>query len=65
MGARQTTALGRRPACFTAAGLVLRSGMTELLRDSQVVTLDRDDFAAVRRNGRDFIPVIAPPARKL
>ena len=36
--------------------------MTELGRDSQVITVDRDDFAAYRRNGRDFIPVIVPPA---
>lgn len=37
--------------------------MTELIRDSQVITVDRDDFAAYRRNGRDFIPVIVPPDR--
>ena len=36
--------------------------MTELIRDSQVITLDRNDFAAYRRNGRDFIPVIVPPS---
>ena len=36
--------------------------MTELSRDSQVVTVDREDFAAYRRNGRDFIPVIVPPS---
>ena len=36
--------------------------MTELSRDSQVITVDRQDFAAYRRNGRDLIPVIVPPA---
>ena len=35
--------------------------MTELMRDSQVITLDRVDFAVYRRNGRDLIPVITPP----
>jgi predicted nucleic acid-binding protein len=35
--------------------------MTELIRDSQVITIDRDDFAVYRRNGRDLIPVIVPP----
>jgi predicted nucleic acid-binding protein len=37
--------------------------MSELIRDCQVVTVDKDDFAAYRRNGRDFIPVIVPPAK--
>ena len=37
--------------------------MTELTRDSQVITVDRDDFAAYRRNGRDLIPVIVPPTK--
>lgn len=36
--------------------------MTELMRDCQVVTLDRKDFAVYRRSGRDLIPLIAPPA---
>src|SRR5262245_5476703 len=36
--------------------------MSELHRDCQVITVDRDDFAIYRRNGRDLIPVIAPPA---
>ena len=36
--------------------------MTELMRDSRVVTLDRADFAVYRRNGRELIPVIVPPA---
>jgi predicted nucleic acid-binding protein len=35
--------------------------MTELMRDSQVVTVDRADFTVYRRNGRDLIPVIVPP----
>jgi hypothetical protein len=36
--------------------------MTELMRDSRVITVDRADFSAYRRNGRERIPVIAPPA---
>jgi predicted nucleic acid-binding protein len=35
--------------------------MTELMRDCRVLTLDRADFAVYRRNGRDVIPVVAPP----
>jgi predicted nucleic acid-binding protein len=38
--------------------------MTELVRDCRVVTLDRADFSVYRRNGRDLIPIIAPPARE-
>ena len=34
--------------------------MSELIRDSQVITLDRADFAMYRRNGRELIPVIVP-----
>lgn len=37
--------------------------MTELMRDSIVITVDRSDFASYRRNGRDLIPMIAPPVR--
>ena len=37
--------------------------MTELMRDCRVVTLDRLNFAVYRRNGRDLIPVIAPPVK--
>jgi predicted nucleic acid-binding protein len=37
--------------------------MTELIRDCQVITLDRKDFAVYRRSGRDLIPLIAPPAK--
>jgi predicted nucleic acid-binding protein len=37
--------------------------MSEVHRDSRVITVDRDDFAAYRRNGRDSIPVVVPPAR--
>lgn len=36
--------------------------MTELIRDSRVVTLDRADFAVYRRNGRELISVIVPQA---
>jgi hypothetical protein len=35
--------------------------MTELNRDCAVVTVDRSVFSVYRRNGRDTIPVIAPP----
>ena len=38
--------------------------MTELVRDCRVVTLDRADFSVYRRNGRDLIPIIAPPGRR-
>ena len=38
--------------------------MTELVRDCRVITVDRSDFSVYRRNGRDLIPLIAPPARK-
>jgi uncharacterized protein len=37
--------------------------MSELARECRVVTLDRRDFAVYRRNGRDLIPLIAPPVR--
>jgi len=37
--------------------------MTELTRDSQVITLDRADFSVYRRNGRDLIPLVAPAAK--
>lgn len=36
--------------------------MTELMTDGVVVTVDRSDFTAYRRNGRGLIPLIAPPA---
>lgn len=35
--------------------------MTELIRESRVVTVDRADFSVYRRNGRELIPLIAPP----
>lgn len=35
--------------------------MTELTRGCRVVTLDRRDFTVYRRNGRELIPMIAPP----
>ena len=38
--------------------------MTELVRECRVVTVDRADFSVYRRNGRDLIPIIAPPARR-
>jgi predicted nucleic acid-binding protein len=38
--------------------------MTELLRECRVVTLDRADFSVYRRNGRDLIPLIAPPVAR-
>jgi uncharacterized protein len=38
--------------------------MTELVRDCRVITVDRSDFSVYRRNGRDLIPLIAPPARR-
>ena len=34
--------------------------MTELTKDSRVITVDRSDFQVYRRNGRDLIPVLAP-----
>jgi predicted nucleic acid-binding protein len=37
--------------------------MTELMRDCQVITVDRRDFTVYRRNGREQIPFIAPPAQ--
>jgi predicted nucleic acid-binding protein len=37
--------------------------MTELVRDSQVVTVDRADFSVYRRNGRESIPVIVPAVK--
>ena len=38
--------------------------MTELMRECRVITLDRSDFSVYRRNGRDLIPLIAPPAKR-
>lgn len=37
--------------------------MAELVRDCRVITVDRQDFSVYRRNGRDIIPLVAPPAR--
>jgi predicted nucleic acid-binding protein len=37
--------------------------MTELTRDCRVLTVDRADFSIYRRNGREAIPLIAPPIR--
>ncbi len=38
--------------------------MTELNRDCCVITVDRKDFAVYRRNGRDRIPLVAPPGAR-
>ena len=38
--------------------------MSELNRDCRVVTVDRVDFSVYRRNGRDLIPLVAPPGTK-
>ena len=38
--------------------------MTELYADSQVLTLDRRDFSAYRRNDRQVIDFIAPPSKR-
>jgi hypothetical protein len=35
--------------------------MTEMTRECRIVTLDRSDFSIYRRNGRELIPLIAPP----
>jgi len=37
--------------------------MTELKRDCRVITVDRRDFSVYRRNGRDIIPLVVPPAQ--
>jgi predicted nucleic acid-binding protein len=38
--------------------------MSELTRDCRVLTVDRQDFAVYRRNGRELIPLLAPPAKR-
>lgn len=35
--------------------------MAELERSCRVITVDRTDFSVYRRNGREIIPVVAPP----
>ena len=35
--------------------------MTELVRETRVITVDRSDFSVYRRNGRATIPSIFPP----
>jgi len=35
--------------------------MTGVVGDCQAVTLDRSDFTVHRRNGREKIPITAPP----
>jgi predicted nucleic acid-binding protein len=37
--------------------------MTELNRDCRVITVDRKDFSVYRRNGRELIPLLAPPTK--
>jgi predicted nucleic acid-binding protein len=37
--------------------------MSELYPRHSVLTVDRDDFRAYRRNGREVIPLICPPER--
>jgi predicted nucleic acid-binding protein len=34
--------------------------MSELMRDSRVITVDRADFVVYRRNGRELIPLVTP-----
>jgi len=46
-----------QPMDFADACLVC---MSEQNRDSTIVTIDRDDFAAYRRYGRETIPVLLP-----
>jgi uncharacterized protein len=38
--------------------------MSELTRNCRVITVDRTDFSVYRRNGRDLIPIVAPPTAK-
>ena len=38
--------------------------MSELTRECRVVTVDRQDFSVYRRNGRDLIPLVAPPTTR-
>jgi uncharacterized protein len=35
--------------------------MTELRRNCRVITVDREDFTVYRRNGRELVPIVAPP----
>src|SRR5262249_46298963 len=37
--------------------------MTELFPRHSIVTIDREDFRVYRRNKREVIPIISPPAR--
>lgn len=37
--------------------------LSELNPRHSVITVDTKDFAAYRRNGREVIPLVAPPAR--
>lgn len=38
--------------------------MSEVMRECRVITVDGADFAVYRRNGREQIPIIAPPATR-
>ena len=38
--------------------------MSELTKACRVITVDRADFSVYRRNGRDLIPLLAPPAKR-
>jgi predicted nucleic acid-binding protein len=38
--------------------------MSELERNVRVITVDRGDFSVFRRNGRELIPIIAPPSSR-
>jgi len=46
-----------RPMDFADACLVC---MSEQTRDCKIVTIDRADFAAYRRHGREAIPLLLP-----
>ena len=37
--------------------------MSELYPKHPVITVDRDDFRIYRRNKREMIPLVSPPAR--
>lgn len=46
------------PMDFADACLVC---MSELNRESKIITIDRSDFGTYRRFGRELIPIITPP----
>ena len=55
-GVRETDT-AHRPTDFADACLVY---MSEQTRDCRIVTIDRADFAACRRHGREPIPLLLP-----